>query len=1485
MGSLVLVALLLAGGSFTDGFPTHAPGPTEAAVSPSPSPVPGLERTTAAPAQVPAGAHPSARPATNLTHGRGTFFSNYNVPNPPGGFNSCAWALNVCNNETLEPALNVTSDGYTVLAYTAFTNLAPCPGQVVWATTEVGVVVSKDFGLHWTKPSYLGNPVCRSGPDENYSSAFEPSLTSLPNGTLVMSYVEWNLTASVYASFVPYERLMPAGILCGDANSSRIVVTESHDHGGNWTVPHVIDGGAFDNATDTCPLSDFPVVRPKITATGDTVYLVWTNVTNPVGYNSSVPYSSWVHFADSTDGGSTWSAIQHLVVLDNNVSGTRSDVATDPSILVDPSGKLFVAYATNFTSATYCGPDYCESSVVAGIEIAESTDNGTSWSYTTADATLYAGEPIFPDYPAFWEPFTTMAENPVLHQVYLVFQASVVGNFCQNGFYFGDECGEQEVDKVFLQNSSDAGATWSAPRAVSPYNTTADWLSAAFNPSVAVDSAGRIQVQYSYLDDQLCQNSTPIIWSSPCGPEQEYYLNSSDNGFTWTPPVLVAGDFTYHGGPWRGYMWDGDTTALATEGSQVLLAWTETRCPTNQAPFLCNLPDPPNATGLPDAGANVVASRLFESAGLTVTFNETGLPPIGNWSLVVQGYARDGPVGTNLSVSGLPPSTPIWIYVPVINASYGQAYWPRSPVVSPAVFTANTTVPETFAEHVLVNLLTVPDGYPSSYWDTLGYTNVALTPAPGAYWVPVGVPQRFNETTSAGVFPTCYQCDNMTFLSWTGTGPGSVSTNTTSVTFTPWGPVNETANFQLNGYCWGSAWFNKCVSYTYNLTFAEQGLPAETAWGVTVTDSNGTVDTGETVGGLLGFTIGEGLVPFAAWTIPAGGGRFWVPSTSTVSPVASPSATTVAITYRLESLTGVSFPTTFDAVGLPAGTSWGIELGVQEYGVNAANASFSLPGGVAESVNGTPVYEANGTGYYVQAVSVTPLVLGENASSLTPGGTFTTNGSAIVTLRYAPMFRLTVTASTGGSVSPADLWAPQGATVPLGEAPAAGYEFVGWTGLGSGSVSTSATNATVSLLGVVTEFGTFRPIGGPVFGLTLIASGLPTGTTFLVGLGGTTYSGTGSFRVANLSQGVYPLLVPTVYANGSNSTRFVSLSTSSSLPLSGDRLNLTANGTLTIVFGPQYAVSLRTTPGGSVAGAGLPSPGVYWWNGSEELTAVATASPGFQFLGWNGSGAGSLSTTDPSLGLPVIGPIAETAQFAPAGAATYVLVVQESGLPEGTNWSVTAGTFGVFGATSELRLAGLNGSYAVSAPPVSSAPGVRWVSNVMSDAMTVFQDRTIPVTFVEQFEVTVLAGVGGTASPIGSEWVGTGTVVALAAVPNESAEFLGWVGSGPGSYTGPNRSVSLAVSSPILEAAEYGPSAPGSNGVGPSGLPVLDLAGVVTLGVLGLLVGIGVARRRPPSTGGTLGAPEMNAPAEPDGQGPIAETTAPADGAVEPSAP
>ncbi|MFI5415307.1 MAG: hypothetical protein ACHQ16_06560, partial [Candidatus Lutacidiplasmatales archaeon] len=158
-------------------------------------------------------------------------------------------------------------------------------------------------------------------------------------------------------------------------------------------------------------------------------------------------------------------------------------------------------------------------------------------------------------------------------------------------------------------------------------------------------------------------------------------------------------------------------------------------------------------------------------------------------------------------ISGVPTTEPIAWAVAWLNLSYGVAWQPVPSTTNPlppATFPSSMTLDFTFQEFVEVTVTLNPPITPLNLTPGLSKSTYQMAPLPGTFWVGVNTPFRLV------VAPQSISCvinctyDNLTWVSWTGTGIGSVSTNATNVTFTVGSsPVQETANFIDNGNCVG----------------------------------------------------------------------------------------------------------------------------------------------------------------------------------------------------------------------------------------------------------------------------------------------------------------------------------------------------------------------------------------------------------------------------------------------------------------------------------------------------------------------------------------------------------------------------------------------------------------------------------------------------------------------------------------------------------
>ena len=1447
VAAMFVVALMVVSSLAVVGF---ASGPVSSSVTRATSthatPASTAQPAATAHATPAAKAHP-AGPIPAASSGRGTFFQSSVVPNPVTGTNTCPYTY-FCFNQTNEPSANVTTSGYTGVAYTAYTNQSQCPAMdgnstVPDASTEVGFEVSPNFGSTWSTPIYLGNPVC-SGDGANYASAFQPSLTSLPNGTFALAYVEYNYTKqSSYSYAVP-----PENMYCGGYNAyidySRVVMSFSYNNGVSWSTPTVVSETNY----TSCPMAGFPYYRPSVTAIGNTIYLSYETVEKPLYYCCSTTVTSTVWFVNSTNDGVTWGTPSQLTTTsgyDSAYSDT-TDIAANPNVLVDPSGQIYVAYVTGLNSQYISTPCYCYN-YTSSIEVATSTNNGSTWSY--AAATNGAGWVNFDFYPPapFFDPAPYLAYSDTTGELFVTYAANApAGNYCLNEGIYGYYCGTYyQAETIYVQNSSTNGATWSSQKNVLPtsmIDPNGGWYSSAFNPSIIVDDQGTVHLQFSFLNAGICATGT-----DQCHLSQQFYMNSTDGGVTWSNPVTVyafQSEMPFDDGRYYFYSpWMGSYSAMVTAGDQVMLAWTLLACP---AASYCYF-------GYTTGGADVVTSTLYEGTGVSLTFSETGLSAGVTWYASAQGNDYSALAGSTITISGVPPSQVIQFNVDDVNASYGIQYTPTLSATSPGSFAVSTTVTVTFTESVLVNILTVPtiDHYYLSY----GWTNYMINSMPGPYWVSLG--SSMSESISSNTWTFCYICLNLSFQSWTGSGNGSVSSTNQNITFTANGPVNETANFNLLAWCRPATYGGGCLNVSYPLVFSESGLPTGTNWGVTTIDQttglpvfhNSTTST-------ITLSVGTSPVSYTLWTIPDGASQYWIPSTTAIDPANPLTTPVITVDYTAGAISSADFSTTFEETGLPNGTAWSLELAGSSYGVGAASTVTTLAGGGTYSVNGSYVYLEGGIGFYASGVSYTPYVMNSSTTSSGVPGSYTADGPGVVVVTYSPMYYLTVTSSVGGSASPGNQWVRHSHSVQLNETASSGYHFVGWTGSGGGSITTAVTNPTITPSAPVTELATFRPNAPPTWNLTISGTGLPAGTAAVVTIGGTTYSGVGSFKVGNLTNGSYSVSAPTISLNSTDTTQFVPTSVTSSLSLTSGTLELDGDGTLTVAYQVEYAVSVIATPNGAVTTPSTGS-GTYWFAGGVAETLVATPAAGFELVNWTGTGAGSVNATTTTIVVTPAGPITETAQFLPKPIyppAVYSLTVTETGLPSTLSWSVSVGTTGASGTGTTLKVAGLNGTYKLTAPTVYAGVGTRWTTNAVNVSESVTANATYAVTYYEQFLVSVTNGTGGTAT--GSSWVNATGSVTLTATAATGFEFLSWNGTGAGWTNSTSATVQLTVTGPVTVQASFAPIPPppvktsGGTTSDTSGM-LLSIGLLVALLVVGLIVGMMLARRggrQPPAT-------------------------------------
>ena len=573
----------------------------------------------------------------------GSFFTNTPLPLP-------AMATRVCDNGTTGPCsagnvLNITNDpamvytstGLLAVAYTAVTSQSPCLAGRSYSLTNIGFVTSSNNGASWSAPTYLGSSDCSSS--GKYPSSWQPALAALGDGTLVLAYVEYNLTGALPPMWNPAAPPV-----------SRLVLTESSNNGATWTTPQVL------NVSTNLAYSGvyFAPALPTLATSGKTIYLSWERLGSP---GASPSENSQIALLVSTTGGATWSPTIPIT------SGAAWSM--NPSLLVNPAGTVFLAYATNPTGSGISAYDLSTGNVNMQIAVATSTSNGTIFTTNYLSST-FETSPLLGSY---YSPAPQLAWGAANGELYMTFTA------------IDRDAHQVTASELEFASSPNNGTTWrissTATSAVyDPAYSTPIVHSSAYDPgvydaAVAVDPSGTIYVNALVRNGTMCR-------MNQCGVLEDLVTTSANNGSTFTPAVLVNGNVTPGNGSWFG-----ERTAAIIGGSQLWVAYPTANCPVWPTANCSAYPSTPLEQ------TQVTLATPFSGTGVTVQFRPSGLNATLPWVVMANGrnYRANG---TNwINVTGFPTGNVLLWTVYGINATKTLRFYPvgqtlsgRSPITA-----------------------------------------------------------------------------------------------------------------------------------------------------------------------------------------------------------------------------------------------------------------------------------------------------------------------------------------------------------------------------------------------------------------------------------------------------------------------------------------------------------------------------------------------------------------------------------------------------------------------------------------------------------------------------------------------------------------------------------------------------------------------------------------------------------------------------------
>jgi List-Bact-rpt repeat protein len=1360
---------------------------------------------------------PAASPTGGLFWSHNNSFATQPVSTDPKyGNGFCYTQYNYCYNQTYAqggaqvPSVLNLSTGDVGIGYqvtTTVTSNASCAGGGKNASSEVRFSLSSTGGKTFYSTAIVPEYSCA------YTNSLEPAF-ALGGTTIYGVLVQQNSSEAAQWYF---NRSNSAQAGAGDI----LVFTKSTNGGTSFSVPSLLN-------------SSQNIAHPVIAAVGDTVYVVYENISNGTsrlpgasygfgfqGNTPAYPISLW--FTYTTNGGTSWSTPK-LLPGENSSSYYTS---MGPSIAVSSSGAVAVSYATNrscalvqFNACQRYGFD---------IVVITSTNNGTSWTAPLKVASNAGGSPpytpftgIYPNYPRYFAFFQEVPQTAVTFgssstTLYVAYAATY--NRPGATYYY-----TYNYPGIFAGVSINSGTSWTTSTIAA--QTTCQYSPDAwYNPGIAY-SNGNVYVTYSWT------NGSYYYYSS-CGQGADTFFDqtvtefiaASTDGSHWTPAlvdVAYAGSQLYHytfymANAYLGYSSaigfnasGGPVLAYTLGGGDYTFAYTYNATQTPAYHYYYNY----------TYWGNLTSAFPYSGPMVTVNFTEnniTGAVPHWTFNLNLR---QINVTGKSLIVNNVPSGKTVYLSANPFAIGYREQAFPVISVPAETKFTSNTTVWFNYTVQFGFQLVDLQPQNAQSFYMYVSTSTAYYYYDHYCYWSGFGFscgnfatpwPWNFIEGQTVTFYTYAYP----PVAYWNGTGVGSYNGTGQWLNITFGGAVNE------------SVWLGMFGTYTVYVNSI--GLPSSSTYTFGFDGTSYSASAGSMVN-VSNVSTGAHRITDITATSTQTGWRYFGFS-DPANPIVVPTEDIVNLTFAYVNTAAASGAISFHAVGLTAGTVWDFKFNGTTYSSTTPWINVTAHPGTYPVAGFTVVSQNNSVGY-------TPSV--PATMSVTTGSTYD--------ITFTQTYKVGFYGSTGGKITGGGAhWLASGVTFSSLATPNFGYGFGGWTGSGVGSYTGMNETANVTVGGPVTETATFYPLPSARFNLTFVAQGLPAGTDWTVFVNGTGYSSSStSLVVPNLVSCPTSYAVQTIdaYSNGSVGTRYVP----NSVPRSACTDGTT---TITVSFQTQYFLTLQTTTGGSVqvTVGSVTASSSLWVGASGSVQITAVPNPGYNFLGWNGSGPGNYTGTLTSTSIVMSGEITELATFAlpvPVPPPKFHVSFVESQLIAGTVWTITFNNTVYSSATAYINVTGfIQGAYPLSVGTALSAAGTtRYLPTGNPLSVTLSTNRSVPVNFATQYWVSVAGSSGGTITGA-TNWYAPSAVVSINATPLPGYVFLGWNGTGPNAYSGLNPNATVRITGPVTEYASFGPQAPAIPVTTTLWQSPLVWGGLAAAGlVVGLGVGLLVRRRR-----------------------------------------
>jgi hypothetical protein len=459
--------------------------------------------------------------------------------------------------------------------------------------------------------------------------------------------------------------------------------------------------------------------------------------------------------------------------------------------------------------------------------------------------------------------------------------------------------------------------------------------------------------------------------------------------------------------------------------------------------------------------------------------------------------------------------------------------------------------------------------------------------------------------------------------SWSVTFDGSSSSGT--------GATITTSAHTAGGYSWSIApvSISSSVEYVASPSSGSLTLPTQTTQSVVfvkeflVTFVASPSSTGSVYPSGAGFYANNSAFPIFAYNTATevfskwsdNGSKVGLGSYSIAGTNASVHAsTTVTATFKSGSEC-TTCTLTFNEVGLPAGTGWGVTFGSLNY--VSSTGAVTVPGLTAGG--SWAAFEPVSAGHY--AVAYIPAYIG---TTYTGSGYWNLGSTATIEVVYVEYAYVTfaTTSGSGAALSQATGWYQMGAEYALTGYGTSYYTFSSWTSSGHnltlGSTSASATTFTVTGPGTIT--GNFAQPSATVH---FFEFGLPRGTVWGISMNvpaAVWYTSSGN-----------ELNITTVAYGGYNWGALTNIYGGTGLQWMPSSyygyLYVPFQTSTSVVFAEQALLAFTTTSntgGGTIS----PSATTYYWIGTVLPIMASNGATTPNFVSWSDTaGTGTISST------------------------------------------------------------------------------------------------------------------------------------------------------------------------------------------------------------------------------------------------------------------